>query len=158
MVTSAERSSGKLSRWDDERGFGFITPLSAQGTVFVHISAFPRETRRPVVGDTVNYRIEVTSEGKTRAAEARYIGASSQSERSNRARSRPSSGSYLVVGACAALVIGVIIVWEAPLWIPALYVLASLACYAAYAAAKDAARSGGWRVSEGTLLLLGLIG
>jgi uncharacterized membrane protein YsdA (DUF1294 family)/cold shock CspA family protein len=150
-------ASGTLSRWDDDRGFGFISPAAGWGTVFVHISAFPRGARRPVVGDTVSYRVETTAEGKTRAAGVQYFGAAGVSNGPS-ARFRSRSGSYVVVVAFVALLVAAVVAWEPPLWIPGLYLGASLVCFVAYAADKAAARNGGWRVSEGSLLVLGLIG
>jgi len=48
--------------------------------------------------------------------------------------------------------------WPIPLWVPALYLLASSVCFIAYATDKAAAVSGRWRISERTLLLLGVVG
>jgi uncharacterized membrane protein YsdA (DUF1294 family) len=45
-----------------------------------------------------------------------------------------------------------------PSWVAAIYVATSLGCFAAYAADKAVAVAGLWRVSEGTLLVLGLAG
>ncbi len=33
---------GKIARWEDEKGFGFIDPASGGKQIFVHIKAFPR--------------------------------------------------------------------------------------------------------------------
>ncbi|WP_444677964.1 cold shock domain-containing protein [Halomonas sp. E19] len=35
------RHEGKLTEWNDAKGFGFITPTAGGPRVFVHISAFP---------------------------------------------------------------------------------------------------------------------
>ena len=45
-----------------------------------------------------------------------------------------------------------------PLWIPAVYLGASVVSFAAYGLDKSAAKSGRRRVSEQSLLLLGLVG
>ena len=36
------RKKGTLTKWNDDRGFGFITPSGGEEPVFVHISAFAR--------------------------------------------------------------------------------------------------------------------
>jgi len=37
------RHKGKIVRWDDDKGFGFITPHNGGPEVFIHVKAF--ETR-----------------------------------------------------------------------------------------------------------------
>lgn len=60
------RHHGKLCRWNDERGFGFIKPDADGSDVFVHISAFPRNAEKPVIGDSLTYDIEMR-DGKPQA-------------------------------------------------------------------------------------------
>jgi cold shock CspA family protein len=62
------RIEGTLTKWNDERGFGFISPNSGGPEVFVHVSAFPQDGRRPVVGERVEFDIEIVRDGKNRAA------------------------------------------------------------------------------------------
>jgi len=47
------RTKGKITSWNDEKGFGFITPNSGGKRVFVHIKAFGNRNRRPEVNQTV---------------------------------------------------------------------------------------------------------
>ncbi|MDO8828238.1 excalibur calcium-binding domain-containing protein [Methylophaga sp.] len=67
---------GKLARWIEARGFGFIKPETGQGELFIHISAFKNRVRQPVVGDVIFYQVSVDRDGKTRAINARIEGAS----------------------------------------------------------------------------------
>ena len=41
--------SGKLIKWKDEKGFGFIRPTDGSVEVFLHISEIKDSTRRPVL-------------------------------------------------------------------------------------------------------------
>ena len=56
----------------------------------------------------------------------------------------------------ALLFAGAVHQWAMPPLVGALYVVASLACFAMYAVDKAAAKAGRWRTSENTLLMLGL--
>lgn len=59
--------SGKITRWNDERGFGFINPNQGGSDIFVHISAFPRDGKRPILGESITFEIESNSKGKKQA-------------------------------------------------------------------------------------------
>ncbi|HKJ60850.1 MAG TPA: cold shock and DUF1294 domain-containing protein [Hyphomicrobiales bacterium] len=65
---------GRITDWNDDRGFGFIEPESGGERVFLHISGMVRGSRRPAIGDVVSYVITRTSDGKTRAANVRPAG------------------------------------------------------------------------------------
>ena len=62
------RTEGTLTKWNDDRGFGFITPTQGGPEVFVHVSAFPKDGRRPAVGERLTFDIETDGAGKKRAA------------------------------------------------------------------------------------------
>ncbi|MDY0056528.1 MAG: cold shock domain-containing protein [Methyloversatilis sp.] len=61
------RIEGRLTKWQDDRGFGFIEPRSGGEPVFVHVSAFPRDGRRPAVGETLLFDIETDERGRKQA-------------------------------------------------------------------------------------------
>jgi len=61
------RFDGKLEKWNDDRGFGFISPLHGGEPVFVHISAFARDGRRPRIGEALSFEVEPARDGKKRA-------------------------------------------------------------------------------------------
>ena len=52
---------GSIVRWVDDRGFGFIASDEVKGDVFAHISKFERGYRRPQVGDSVEFQIDLNS-------------------------------------------------------------------------------------------------
>ena len=63
---------GRLTQWNDARGFGFITPLSGGPRIFVHISQFQPRNRRPCLNDQLTYSIGPDEQGRLRAKEVRY--------------------------------------------------------------------------------------
>jgi cold shock CspA family protein len=67
---------GKLKRWNDDKGFGFITPENGNGEIFIHISALKNMSRRPVVGDVILYQLHIGNDGKSKAVRAKIDGVS----------------------------------------------------------------------------------
>lgn len=67
---------GKLKRWNDDRGFGFIVPENGNGEVFIHISALKNMSRRPAVGDVILYQLQIGNDGKSKSVNAKIDGAS----------------------------------------------------------------------------------
>lgn len=61
------RTHGTLSKWNEERGFGFITPAGGNGELFVHVSAFPKDGVRPQLNEVISFEIQTGSDGKSRA-------------------------------------------------------------------------------------------
>ncbi|MCA1618868.1 MAG: cold shock domain-containing protein [Acidobacteria bacterium] len=67
------RCQGKISEWNDERGFGFVRPRKGAGRVFVHISAFPTGQQRPSPDEMVSYELGRDDRGRPRAMNVTYI-------------------------------------------------------------------------------------
>ena len=62
--------TGRLIKWTDDRGFGFILPEEGGDTVFVHISGFQPASRRPAEGDVVYFQVD-RSDRRTKAHNVR---------------------------------------------------------------------------------------
>jgi len=67
-------TKGKLVRWLDNKGFGFIKPEQGGADIFIHISALKRMSRKPIIGDIIQYEISSDTKGKTRAVNAKIEG------------------------------------------------------------------------------------
>jgi cold shock CspA family protein len=61
------RYDGKLTKWNDDRGFGFITGSQDKSDIFVHVSAFPKDGSRPKLGERISFEIEIAANGKKNA-------------------------------------------------------------------------------------------
>ena len=51
------RRKGKITSWNDDKGFGFIAPVSGGRQVFVHVKAFENRTRRPGINQLVEEKV-----------------------------------------------------------------------------------------------------
>jgi cold shock CspA family protein len=67
---------GKLVRWIDDKGFGFIKPEHGKDDIFIHISALKGMSRKPVIGDVIHYQVSLDANGKPRAVNAQIEGVS----------------------------------------------------------------------------------
>ncbi len=148
------RTKGKLTSWNEEKGFGFITPMAGGKQIFIHIKAFSNRNRRPVVGEIVTYTQSSDKQGRPRAINATLTG-DKLPEKTKR-----SNGILSIVVAIFFLIIVGISVFSTkiPIHILALYAAASLLTFIMYALDKSAAQEGAWRTQESTLHLLSLAG
>jgi len=148
------RSKGKLTSWNDEKGFGFITPNSGGNQIFVHIKAFSNRNRRPAINQLVAYTQSADKQGRPCAARVALAG-----DRLPK-KTKGNCGSMSVIAAIFFLVIvGVsVLTAKIPPLILIFYMFISLFTFMTYAVDKSAARKGAWRTQESTLHLLSLAG
>ncbi|KRF08892.1 hypothetical protein ASH00_04215 [Arthrobacter sp. Soil782] len=164
MGIGTERVSGTLTSWNDDRGFGFISRTDTSQKTFVHISAFPPRAHRPQLGEAITFEVGLSPDGKQRATRVQPVvhapALPSSMRRTPGAGIRRRSGTltYLPILGFVIAYLLVNAIWPIPLWVPALYLLASCLCFLLYAADKAAAVSGGWRTSEKALILAGTVG
>lgn len=71
---NAKLAKGTLSKWNDDRAFGFIQPQQGGNQVFLHIGALKTKARRPRVGDIIFYQLTKDAQNRPRAAEASIEG------------------------------------------------------------------------------------
>lgn len=153
------RFEGLVKSWNADRGFGFIEPTQGGQEIFVHIKAFSPRVGQPRLNQIVTFEVELNGEGKKRARMVQIVKPARAARRPrNDAPAQWGIASLFAIPAFFFLYIAVAMVWRAPLWFAALYVVASIVCFLAYAIDKSAAVAGRWRISESTLILLGLAG
>ncbi|PHS35524.1 MAG: hypothetical protein COB07_13125 [Sulfurovum sp.] len=61
------RKKGKIIKWNDDKGFGFILPSDSQRNIFVHIKSFSDKSVRPAEGQDVTYTVEKNNDGRDAA-------------------------------------------------------------------------------------------
>jgi uncharacterized membrane protein YsdA (DUF1294 family)/cold shock CspA family protein len=153
------RFEGTITQWNEDRGFGFIEPTRGGQTLFVHASALPQSVKNAPLQRSVSFEVELNPQGKKRARNVLLI----QAVRPRQARrealsAKPGFAGWLSIPAFAAVYLVTALVWPVPHSVALVYLGCSLTCCVAYALDKSAAQAGRWRISENTLLMLGLAG
>lgn len=92
------RSKGKITSWNDRKGYGFITPDGEENQVFVHISAFADRKQRPVANQEVSFALSTDKQGRPCAADVTEADAD---EKSSNFRLMAIVGGVLVLVALA---------------------------------------------------------
>jgi len=148
------RYQGRISNWKDEKGFGFITPNSGGGQVFVHISSFANRRRRPEGDEIVSYELKTDAKGRAQAECVAFVGETLPSTSSS---GKGKAALILAVG-FLVFVAGEVLVHKLPVAVLGLYLIASVVAFIAYAIDKSAARNDRWRTAENTLHLFAVLG
>lgn len=104
------RVHGTLAKWNEDRGFGFITPGQGGHDLFVHISAFPRDGGRPQIGELISFEIETAPDGKKRAVRVMRPASQSRPPRVRREPPNKRSGSWIssLLGMAAVVAIAAV--------------------------------------------------
>lgn len=104
------RIDGKLTKWNDDRGFGFITPTHGGQEIFAHISAFPNDGQRPKLGEPVAFEIEIDNSGKKRAKDIFYSARAKVSHQ-NQGQARRSREKRGIVSRLMPVLLVVLVVY-----------------------------------------------
>ncbi|HSI44209.1 MAG TPA: cold shock domain-containing protein [Methylotenera sp.] len=67
------RQEGKIIKWFDDKGYGFICPKDSNEQIFAHISAFPKLEKRPEIDEAVTYQIIKDTKKGFQAQNVLYI-------------------------------------------------------------------------------------
>ena len=150
------RYQGKITDWNDEKGFGFVTQNGGGPRTFVHIKSFSNRQRRPAGGDLVIYEITSDARGRTQGVNVAFV--------DHRPSSPPTAAPGPGVGALAfaviflAFVAMMVAIGKLHFVLLVAYLVGSCVAYIAYAFDKSASLKGEWRTPESSLHLFSLVG
>lgn len=147
------RVKGTITRWNDEKGYGFITPQAKGKDVFVHISDINGGYQRPVTGESVSFKLQIDDSGR---ACATWVNRLKQAAGKSFGRSAIPEIAVSIV--YLVIIGGFLLYTNRPFWTPVWYFMMSLLAYRLYASDKAAAISGSRRISENSLHIVSLIG
>lgn len=149
------RDQGRLTDWDDKKGFGFVTPDKGGLRAFVHIRAFSYRPRRPRAGDVITYQLTWDPKGRPRAENVLFR--EKPAPQGDPAPTRLMGAVSLAICFFAAL-LALVVTGRVPWLVAPTYVVMSLLTFGAYAFDKSAAMNRRWRTTEQALHLFSLFG
>lgn len=147
------RMAGRITDWDDGRGFGFVVPNGGGERAFVHIKAFARGSRRPIPGDPVSYVTERDARGRLQAQQIRHVRTSVAKPQRPWRFLRLLAGVLVLLCLAAMAVVGTL-----PHWLALACLFMSLATWLLYFIDKRAAQAGRRRTPESSLHMGSLLG
>jgi uncharacterized membrane protein YsdA (DUF1294 family)/cold shock CspA family protein len=174
---------GVVRSWNDDKGFGFITPEQGGAEVFAHISTM-RGERRPQIGDEVMYVLGKDAQGRPRAEHIRLADVLSldrpsirrkppvakpvKQARRSKQSDRSTNGSVqalptkllILLALCVVPVIGAfqLLAQTGVIWALVAYPVMSVVSFVQYWHDKNSAQQGRWRTPENTLHVVELAG
>jgi len=166
----ANRQQGRITKWQDDKGFGFIETEAGE-SLFFHVSEF-KAPRRPVIYEPVVFSIGQDKQGRLQAKQVQELSFVQQqmADKNSQIRQRNAKKSQqadfeagqkkrLLLGVAFYAVLVLLVVMGDLSWLVlAWYVLLGVITYLTYAKDKAAAQSGAWRTPESTLHLLSVLG
>jgi uncharacterized membrane protein YsdA (DUF1294 family)/cold shock CspA family protein len=150
------RYQGRITEWNDDRGFGFVTPDGGGQRVFIHIKSFSNRQRRPMGNEMLTYKLTVDDRGRPQGVNIAFVGDGSLAETTS--EPGPGVGAMALAALVLVVVSVAVVMGRLPFFFLILYLVSSCLAYLAYLFDKAAALQGKWRTSEQTLHLLSLIG
>ena len=151
------RYQGKIIKWYDDKGFGFIRAAADSKDVFLHISQIHRLNKRPEINELVTYEITKDEKGRFRAVNVAYLLAQENSKKQDSS----TSFSFIFLAFIflfSAFVLERTLKGLLPLWYIFIYLGANLVVFLYYYQDKTSAIKNDWRTSESTLHWLSLLG
>lgn len=167
---SMNRQQGRITKWQEDKGFGFIEWGSGQ-SVFFHVSEF-KAPRRPQVGEQVIFTVGKDDQGRMQAKQVQELSfvqqqmadKNSQIRRRNQRKDAQADFEagqhkrlFLGVGFYGVLTLLAVmddLSWLVVVW----YVVLGVMTYLSYAKDKAAAQNNEWRTPESNLHLLSALG
>ncbi len=153
------RHAGRISGWNDGKGYGFVTPHDGGARAFLHIKAFQRATRRPLDDDLVSYATRADARGRLNAIEVRFAGQRIAAPAAARRRAAVRIPRVEIAVVFLLLAVALTLIDALPALVTLVYLVMSAVSYIAYVLDKDAAgKRRRQRTPEATLHMIDALG
>ena len=174
-----QKEQGKIIKWNDDKGYGFILPKDSKKHIFVHIKSFVNRNIRPEINHDVVYTISKNKDGKqsainvTRATDNLLGNKTNKKNISLKSISNNSNSNYAIdyksahsIGIFYIILVLSFLAFlfysfmheKLPPTIIIFYIIMGIITYFAYSSDKSKAITKEYRTSEKSLHILSLAG
>lgn len=156
MANEGRRQQGRVSHWNDKKGFGYITDSISGQRLFFHISDLTSQGARPRKGARVTFCSQHKQSEKLRAVNVQF-------SHHLRVRQALATGSKpypvgLLITLFLTVLASLYLTRVLSLVMTGAYIVMSIITFTAYAIDKRAAQRHQWRIKERNLHILSLAG
>jgi len=175
------RKKGKIIKWNDQKGFGFILPHDSEKNIFVHIKSFSDKSTRAAEGQNVTYTVEQNNDGRNSAIKVSRSTDNIVRNRASSNRNKNNNAQYkrvninntqsdlksahsisplyiIIIFSFLVFLLHFFIEGKLPLLVIGIYIMMGILTYYIYSEDKDMAINNERRISEQRLLALSLFG
>ena len=90
------RQQGKVIKWLDDKGYGFVNADGSNEQIFVHISAFPKGQERPNIGEIITFEIAKDSKKGLQAYNVLYSSRPAKARNKYKPRNTKKQKNYSI--------------------------------------------------------------
>ncbi|MCW8821173.1 MAG: cold shock and DUF1294 domain-containing protein [Sulfurovum sp.] len=175
------RKKGKIIKWNDDKGFGFILPSDSKKNIFVHIKSFSDKSVRPAEGQNVTYTVQKNNDGRDAAVKVsratdnivRNRASSNSNKNINQMYKRINTNNIqldlkpaqsipllytMIILSFVVFLFHFTIEGKLPPFVMVIYIIMGIMTYFIYSEDKDMAINNERRTSEQRLLALSFFG
>lgn len=151
------RYQGKIIKWHDDKGYGFLRATDDSKDVFIHVSDIRHLNKRPQINELVSYALTQDDKGRFRAINVAY-NVKSKTMKAIEKPSRLNAYFLTFILLFLAFVIERTLRGFLPVTFAFILIGANLILFLYYYQDKTSAIKSAWRTPESTLHWLSLSG
>lgn len=145
---------GRLTTWNDEKGFGFIAPDDGTKQIFIHAKGFYDQNKRPVVNQLISFTISHHKNGRKFATEVTF----NEVPTIKRTPYKMNMAKFIFPFSFIFFIGFMTLITELPIIVIYYYITLSILTFIIYRSDKTSAQYGRQRTPENTLHFLSCIG